>query len=285
VTPGLEATPDGEIRERLPVVDADGEPSHLAVRLARPVRPAGERPARFAYLYLHGFGSAQSGEKADFFRERALADGIPFCSFDFQGHGESGGTMRDLTFSRNLEDLGAVHDFLAGQGLGAVVLIGSSMGGATALWHAARRPAQVLASLLIAPAVGLGRGLERWAGAEGLARWCRDGTIRYSNALVESDLGWGLITDLRRYDLEVLQASYRTPTLVLQGKLDDTVDYRDVTRFVARSPGGNFRLRLFEDGDHRLTGRKEELWSEMRDFLVQSRLLPPAASAAGVPAS
>ena len=47
-----------------------------------------------------------------------------------------------------------------------MVLIGSSMGGATALWHAARRPAEVLASLLIAPAVGMGRGLERWAGEE-----------------------------------------------------------------------------------------------------------------------
>lgn len=269
-----------EIREHLPVVGTGGEPSHLAVRLRRP--PGGGR-SRFAFLYLHGFGSAQSGEKADFFRERAVADGIPFCSFDFQGHGESGGTMRDLTFSRNLEDLGAVHDFLAGQGLGGVVLIGSSMGGATALWHAARRPTEVLASLLIAPAVGMARGLERWAGPEGLARWRRDGSIRYSNALVESDLGWELIADLRRYDLEVLQAAYRTPTLVLQGKLDDTVDYLDVTRFVARSPGGNFRLRLYDDGDHRLTGRKEELWNEMRDFLVQSRLLPPAAPAAGVP--
>ena len=267
---------DGEVRERLPVVGADGEPSHLAVRLARPVRPAGERRSRFAFLYLHGFGSAQAGEKADFFRERAVADGVPFCSFDFQGHGQSGGTLRELTFSRNLEDIGAVHDYLAGQGLGSVVLIGSSMGGATALWHAARRPAEVLASLLIAPAVGMGRGLERWAGEEGLARWRREGWIRYSNPLVESELGWALLADLRRYDLEVLSSAYRTPTLVLQGKLDDTVDYRDVTRFVARSPGGNFRLRLFEDGDHRLTGRKEELWGEMRDFLVQTRLLPPA---------
>lgn len=263
-----------EIRERLPVAGSDGGTSHLAVRLTE---PAGGRRAKFAFLYLHGFGSAQSGEKADFFRARAAAGGVPFCSFDFQGHGESGGTMRDLTFSRNLEDLAAVHDFLDRRGFGAVVLVGSSMGGAAALWHAARRPSQVLASLLIAPAVGMGRGLERWAGEEGLARWRREGAIRYSSPLVEADLGWGLVTDLRRFDLEVLQASYRTPTLILQGKLDETVDYREVTRFVARSPGGLFRLRLFEDGDHRLTGLKETLWNEMCDFLVQSRLLSPAA--------
>ena len=263
-----------EIRERLAVGGAAGEPSHLAVRLAE---PAGGRRSRFAFLYMHGFGSAQSGEKADFFRARAVASGIPFCSFDFQGHGESGGSMRELTFSRNLDDLATVHDFLAGRGLGSVVLIGSSMGGAAALWHAARRPSEVLASLLIAPAVGMGRELERWAGEEGLARWRREGAIRYSNALVDTDLGWGLVADLRRFDLEVLSTAYRTPTLVLQGKLDETVDYREVTRFIARSPGGLFRLRLFDEGDPRLTGLKEELWSEMRDFLVHSRLLPAAA--------
>lgn len=259
-----------EIHKQLPLLREDGGTAHLAVRL---VRPAGEMPSRFAFLYAHGFGSTQSGEKADFFRERARAAGIPFCSFDFQGHGESGGSMHELTFTRNLDDLARVHDLLSDLGLGSVVLIGSSMGAATALWHAARRPGQVLASLLIAPAVGMGRGLERWAGEEGLERWRREGTIRYSSPIVEADLGWELIADLRRFDLEVLSAAYRTPTLVLQGKLDDTVDYLEVTRFVARSPGGLFRLRLFEDGDHRLTGRKEELWDEMRSFLVERHLL------------
>jgi len=192
--------------------------------------------------------------------------------------------MRELTFSRNLADVAAVHDYLDGRGWSSVVLIGSSMGGATALWHAARRPAAVLANLLIAPAVGMGRGLERWAGTEGLARWRREGSLRYSNELVEADLGWDLVADLRRYDLEVLSTAFRTPTLVLQGKLDTTVDYREVTRFVARTPGGLFRLRLFDDGDHRLTGMKEELWSEMCDFLVRSRLLQPS-DLAGSPAS
>lgn len=256
----------------------DGGASHLAVRLAR---PAGGARSRFAFLYLHGFGSQQSGEKADFFRRSAVAAGIPFCSFDFQGHGDSGGGLRDLTFSRNLSDLAAVHDFLSAQGLGSVVLIGSSMGGAAALWHAVRRPEAVLASLLIAPAVGMGRGLERWAGPEGLERWRREGSIRYANALVEAELGWGLVADLRRFDLETLSTSYRTPTLVLQGKLDETVDYREVTRFVARSPGGHIRLRLYDEGDHRLTGLKEELWGEMCEFLAQRRILPAAPAPSG----
>ncbi|HYE76838.1 MAG TPA: alpha/beta hydrolase, partial [bacterium] len=64
------------------------EVSHLAVRYDEP--PGG---GSLCLLYLHGFGSDQWGEKAEFFRDRALAAGFGFCSLDFQGHGRSGGTM------------------------------------------------------------------------------------------------------------------------------------------------------------------------------------------------
>ena len=205
-----------EVREILPVATW-GRPSHIAVRLSRP--QTGE-PSPFCFLYLHGFGSAQSGEKAAFFRDSALQSGWPFCSFDFQGHGESGGTLRELTFSRNLDDVARVHDYLLERNLGNVVLMGSSMGGATALWHSARRPESVLAGLHIAPAIGMRRALERWAGPEGLVRWRRDGRIHYENGAINTDLDWDLIEDLRRFDVEVLAAGCRTPTLLLQGMHD-----------------------------------------------------------------
>ena len=258
-----------EVRELLPV-STWGRRSHLAVRLAF---PATETRTPFCALYLHVFASAQGGEKAEFFRAHALAAGWPFCSFDFQGHGESGGELRELTFSRNLDDVARVHDFLIERGLGEVVLIGSSMGGAAALWHAARRPERVLAGMHISPAIGMRRALERWAGPAGLERWRRDGTIRYQQGAVETLLDWDLMDDLRRFDVEVLAAGCRTPTLLLQGKRDSSVDYRDVARFVARSPGGFLKLRLYEDGDHRLVDRKGELWNEMVAFLGERRLI------------
>ena len=257
-----------QIRETLPV-STWSRPSAISVRLTTPVH--GPKP-EFCILYLHGFGSAQSGEKADHFRERAVEAGWPFCSFDFQGHGESGGTLRELTFSRNLDDVARVHDFLAGRGLAKVVLLGSSMGGATALWHAARRPEAVLAGMHIAPAIGMRRALERWAGPRGLDRWMREGSIAYENGAVKTMLDWDLMEDLRRFDVEVLAAGCRTPTLLFQGKNDLSVDYRDVVRFVARAPGGFLRLRLYDDGDHRLVDRKDELWSEMHAFLAAHRL-------------
>jgi len=235
-------------------VGAAGET--LAVRLAEPEAGA----AGLAVLYLHGFGSRQDGEKATYFRERAVGEGWAFCSFDCRGHGDSDGALRDLTMTRNLEDVAAVHHWLRQRGQERVALFGSSMGGATALWHAAREPRGIAAAAHVAPAVGMASGMESWAGPERLERWRREGVVRYRSEVVESDLRWGLIEDLRRYDVAELAATLRTPTLIFQGQLDTSVDWRDVAAFAARTAPGTVELRLFADGDHRLTDRKGRLW-------------------------
>jgi len=235
-------------------VGAAGE--RLAVRLAEPASGA----ANPVVLYLHGFGSRQDGEKATYFRERAVGEGWAFCSFDGRGHGDSDGALRDLTMTRNLEDVAAVHAWLRERGHERIVLFGSSMGGATALWHVARAPAEIVAAALVAPAVGMAAEMERWAGPERLARWERDGVVRYASEVVESDLRWGLIEDLRRFDLAELAAALRTPTLIFQGQRDTSVEWRDVAAFAALARPGIVELRLYADGDHRLTDRKGRLW-------------------------
>lgn len=76
-------------------------------------------------VFLHGFGSYRTGEKARFFRRFFLDHGLDYCAFDFQGHGESGGSMTRLTLSRNLEDIGRVRDHLHERGYRRLVLFGS----------------------------------------------------------------------------------------------------------------------------------------------------------------
>ncbi|GMU64857.1 MAG: acetyltransferase [Acidobacteriota bacterium] len=246
-------------RER---IEVGGRGEQLVVHFDPPA--AGTGPA---ILYLHGFGSVQSGEKATFFRARAVEAGLAFCSFDFRGHGESEGSMREISLTRNLEDVAAVHAWLVERGHGPVALFGSSMGGATALWYADSRPGEIVAAVHIAPAVGMLAGFERWAGREGLERWRREGTIRFRNELVEAELGWGLLEDLRDRDIDALARRTAVPTMFLQGKRDATVDWRDVSRFVSLAPPGSIELVLYEDGDHRLTDRKEDLWRRALAFL------------------
>lgn len=246
----------------------------LAVRLEPP--PGGAR-VDWTLLYLHGFGSKQSGEKGEFFRARALAAGLPFCSFDFRGHGGSDGRLGELTFGRTLEDLDRIRGWLAERGHERVVLFGSSMGGATALAHAARRPAGVAACLTIAPAIAMERELERWAGPERFAEWQRAGTIRFTSELVEVDLGWEIVEELRRHDFQRIAGDLGVPALVVQGRQDASVDFREVLDFVARTRPGLVDLVLWGDGDHRLLDRRSEIWKECLAFLARRALLPSAS--------
>jgi pimeloyl-ACP methyl ester carboxylesterase len=253
--------------ERIPIVENGREVSHLAVRFDPPPAASAETRDRPCFLYLHGFGSEQSGEKAEFFRARALAAGFGFCSFDFQGHGLSGGEMAGLTLTRNLEDVGRVHAFLHERGYRRLILTGSSMGGATALWYSMRRPEEIVAGLHIAPALEIDKGLLAWAGPERARAWQETGRIHFQNEFVSCELGWGLIEDLRAHPLETLLTNYRTPALLLQGKLDAMVPWKTVADFAVRCPFQEIELHLFADGDHRLTDRKDRLWALMAEFL------------------
>jgi len=251
--------------ERIPIFAGGREVSHLAVRFDPP--PDAGAPGRPAILYLHGFGSKQSGEKAEFFRRQALDAGLGFCSFDFQGHGESGGDLTGLTLTRNLEDMARVHALLRSRGYERLILVGSSMGGGTALWYSALHPEEIAAGLYIAPALEMDQGLLTWAGEEKARRWQETGTVRFENDMVSCELGWGLIEDLRAHPIDQLLAAYRTPCLLLQGRRDTTVGWRSVADFATRCAFPGIELHLFADGDHRLTDRKARLWNLMAEFL------------------
>jgi pimeloyl-ACP methyl ester carboxylesterase len=250
--------------ETISIAGPDGGRERLALRLERPAGPA--RPV--AILYLHGFGSSQSGEKAGYFRSRAVAAGWPFCSFDARGHGASEGSLERLTLTRNLADLAAVRAWLSGRGLPRVALFGSSMGAATALWHAALEPEGIAGAMHVAPALGMLGSLERRAGADGLARWEREGWLDYRSELVESRLSWALVEDLRAHPTRELARRTRTPTLLFQGQADATVDWRETARFAADA-GPAVELRLFPAGDHRLLEHLETIWSEGEAFLLR----------------
>lgn len=249
--------------DRIPILRDGREVSHLAVLFDAP----GQSRPGLCFLYLHGFGSAQIGEKADFFRRRAVESGFPFCSFDFQGHGQSGGTLQGLTLTRNLHDISLVHGWLQERGHERICLLGSSMGGGSALWYSALHPEEICAGLHIAPALELEKALVTWAGPEGCRRWEETGTIHFENDLVSCELGWELIRDLRSYSYDELLRTHRTPALLLQGKKDASVPWRGVLDFATRCSASEIDLHLFADGDHRLTDRKERLWALMFEFL------------------
>lgn len=273
----MSSNPTESIRLSFPRDDPDAAPTDtLSVRYRPPRDPA----TSWAILYLHGFGSRQEGEKAAFFRAQAASAGVGFCSFDFRGHGDSGGTMRGLTATRNLADVAAVHAFLRQRGIENVVLMGSSMGGGCALWYAALNPEGIAAAVHIAPALELEVGLERWAGVEGMIQWQRDGFFTFRHELVTCDLSWALIEDLRGFDRERLTATYRTPTLLFQGVQDTSVSWRAVVDFATGCAHDGIELHLFANGDHRLIPHLDHLWRLTTSFLAARGLALASPSTA-----
>ena len=217
-------------------------------------------------VYVHGFASHQRGEKALYFGERFLAQGYAYLTFDLRGHGASGGTMEELTISRAIEDLETVLVWARGR-FARCAMIGSSLGGQVAAWAAARRPEDVAANLLIAPAFGFYENRVRDLGDEGLARLRAEGRATIRNEWVTVTVGRALVDDAARYPVDRLISSYRTPTLILHGTDDASVPVAGSVDFARRSAARPLELVLFGGGDHRLTDRKAGMFDAMAGFL------------------
>jgi alpha-beta hydrolase superfamily lysophospholipase len=234
--------------------------------------PQKKRKPNTLVIYVHGFASHQKGEKALFLRDRFTEMGTAFLAFDHRGHGNSTGTMKELSVTRNLEDLDAILQS-KGTGFKRRILIGSSMGGQTAAWYAARHPDLITANLLIAPGFRFLQNRIRDLGPKGLKRLMTEGEMMIKNEWVEVTIGKVLLEDARKYPVERLLQEYQIPTLILHGTNDEAVPFRDSVNFIQKSRARPLELLLIAGGDHRLTDQKEALFMCMKTFCKRMGLL------------
>ncbi|HKI99554.1 MAG TPA: alpha/beta fold hydrolase [bacterium] len=232
--------------------------------------PPVEAGARSA-VFVHGLGSNRGGDKAVHFAERFGAQGWGFLSLDLRGHGDSDGSMRDLTMTRMLADLWVALDWLAARSGGMhPVLIGSSMGGAVVAWHHVAHPRETGPLVMIAPSLQFPGRLGWQLGPAAMEEWKRTGARRFESSWIDLEIGFGLMDDALNYDPQKLLVGYQAPTLILHGMKDDAVDWRTSLGFVedCRYPG--LDLLLIKEGDHRLTDQKAYLFDAMWAWLERA---------------
>lgn len=208
-----------------------------------------------AYVYLHGLSSARSGAKSEALLERARRRGRGFARFDFRGHGESSGSLTDITLTELIEDTTAVL-----HRAGPSLLVGSSLGALVAAWAAARNPDLVLGLTMLAPALGF---LSEIAGAwqRGQPASLRDseGTdLVFSSRALQDALG---------YDEESLPSQLRMPTLIVHGQLDESVPYQLSQRFFDTLSSTERSLWLVPDSGHRLNDLIDEIYDRMEALM------------------
>ena len=214
-------------------------------------------PTACAVLFIHGFGSVRQGEKAQALRAACARRGWAFAAFDFRGHGASSGTLLDLRGSGLLADLDAIRAALARQGIATLLPVGSSMGGWAAAWYTLVNPGVVPACVVLAPAFfWLTNRWSKLTDAERRA-WQETGKLRVKNAWVEGEIGWGLAAESPQYPWQRLAAEWQRPLLIFHGMADDVVPYSQSVYFTEQVRHPDVELRLFKDGDHRLTAQKD----------------------------
>ncbi|GAA2248539.1 alpha/beta fold hydrolase [Streptomyces indiaensis] len=123
----------------------------------RGLSSGGGGPARATVVLLHGAGNG-SKERLVPLLEEFAAHGCHALAFDFSGHGESTGLLRELSLRRRFEQAVSVVDARAGAGV-PLVLVGFSMSGQTVADLVRHYGDRVAALGLCAPAVYAG---EAW---------------------------------------------------------------------------------------------------------------------------
>jgi pimeloyl-ACP methyl ester carboxylesterase len=204
------------------------------------------------FVWLSGFKSDMTGTKVTVLETWAQQAGHGFLAFDYSGHGVSGGDFEDGTISAWREDALAAIEGLTS---GALVLVGSSMGGWMALLSALALKSRVAAMVLIAPAPDFTQKL-MWPefSAEQQAEIMDQGrTLRPSDYGDPYPITRDLIEDGKQWALLDAPIDLTCPIRILQGMQDPDVPWQHAFRLVETLKSEDLVFSLIKDGDHRLS--------------------------------
>ena len=216
-------------------------------------------------VFLPGYRSDMTGDKATALAGLCAGRGQAMLRFDYSGHGASGGRFADGTIGVWLADTLAVIDRLTE---GALVLVGSSMGGWIGLLAALARPGRVAACVGVAAAPDFTEAL-MW---DSMAPAERATLMRTGVLTMPSDDGEplpitrALIEDGRTRLLLTGPIGLGCPVRLLHGQQDADVPWEMSLRLMRQLDGHDVQLTLVKDGDHRLS-RPQNL-ALLRDTLL-----------------
>jgi pimeloyl-ACP methyl ester carboxylesterase len=203
-------------------------------------------------VFLPGFRSDMTGDKATALAADCVARGQAMLRFDYSGHGASGGEFEHGSIGAWAQDALTVIDRLTE---GELILIGSSMGGWIALLAALKRPERVAAIVGVAAAPDFTERL-MWDAMtfEERARLTRDGILRIPSQYGDpTPVTRALIEDGRTHLLLDNPILLDCKVRLLHGQADPDVPWELALRTAARLTSQDVEIILIKDGDHRLS--------------------------------
>jgi pimeloyl-ACP methyl ester carboxylesterase len=212
-------------------------------------RVAGASPT---VVFLPGFRSDMTGDKATALAAFCAARGVGMLRFDYSGHGASSGDFLDGTIGTWTADALAVIDTLTA---GPLVLVGSSMGGWIALLAAIARPDRVAGMIGIAAAPDFTQRL-MWEAMAPFERATleRDGVLYVPSQYGDpTPITRALIEDGATHLVLTGPVPIHCPVRLLHGQADPDVPWELALRIAEQVQTPDARVILVKDGDHRLS--------------------------------
>ena len=204
-------------------------------------------------VFLGGFRSDKSGNKALFLEDWAKAKGRAYLRFDYSGHGESSGDVLDLTIGDWIEDAAAI---IRGLTQGPQILVGSSMGGWISLVLAQRIPERIAGLVTIAAAPDFTEE-NYWASFSEADRETlnRDGQLDVPTDYADTPyvITKRLIEEAREHLVLNAPIALPFPTRFLMGTEDSAVSMESTMKLLDRAQGPDVRLTLVKGADHRFS--------------------------------
>jgi len=230
------------------------------IPLAYVATPAARAGAGPGVVFLGGFMSDMTGQKATVLEDWARATGRAFLRLDYSGHGMSGGAFRNGTIGRWLSDAVTVirHASATVSGLGGdLVLVGSSMGGWIAVLAAMEIVGQKVAGIVtIAAAADFTDDLlPMRLGPDTLATIEAEGAFEAPSQYSDQPyvITRDLLEDGRNHLVLSGPIALDIPARLIHGTADPDVPWTQSMKLMGALTSRDVELILVKHGDHRLS--------------------------------
>ncbi|MCX7559178.1 alpha/beta hydrolase [Sulfitobacter sp. F26204] len=203
-------------------------------------------------VFLGGLKSDMQGTKAVFLEQWARKEGRAFLRFDYSGHGESSGVFTDGCIGDWADDTLAAIDALTD---GAILPVGSSMGGWQALLLTRAIPERIAGLVTIAAAPDFTED-GYWASFSDAQKEAMQTTGHVelpSDYMEPYVITRRMIEDGRKQLVLRDPLPLPFPVRFLQGTADTAVSVETAVRLLEHATGPDMRLQLVKDADHRFS--------------------------------
>lgn len=233
-------------------------------RLAGALHLPREEVVAAGVLLCHGMESSKESLKLVHLGETLSRAGFAVLRFDFTGAGESTGDFDAITCTRQVDDLAAAHGLLKDHGVRRVAIVGSSMGGTTALMYAGAAEG-VAALVTLAAPVDPRELIEQGFPMKERVRWRAQGFIEFDGRRLNASF----LEEALTIDVAAAVARIACPVLVIHGDADATVPVAHAHALYA-GLSAEKELCILPGADHRFTGPegREEALRRTEDWII-----------------